>query len=267
MKKIFDLMKVDLITMNGGKNNMKIIAALITVFCGFTGFCISPIAGVECPFLISAFFVPMLFRNEIKYHSGKLWGLLPVGRRDLVNARFLLVLGLYTILSLLFYLLMLLSLVFKPYYLLFGADAKNMDIISLLAESSGGSLTALGVFNLVYLSGFSVGLMTAAGSLRNYFKNPKRFELSLSLGQKNKASEKDHGIGLLVFAVILLLWMLIVCGILPIGPAAAVIIQLFAQLAGAANGFLLGAVLVTMAAFSAIYKYICTVLEYDEKEL
>ncbi|MDE7302131.1 MAG: ABC-2 transporter permease [Oscillospiraceae bacterium] len=267
MKKIFDLMKVDLITMNGGKNNLKIIAVLIVVFCGFTGFCISPIAGVECPFLMSAFFVPMLFRNEQKYHSGKLWGLLPVSRRDLVNARFLLVLGLYTISSLLFYLLMLISFVFKPYYLLFGADAENMDIISLLAKSSGGSLTALGVFNLVYISGFSVGLIIAAGSLRNYFNDPDSLELSLSLGKKHKARKKYHGIELSVFAVILLLWALIVSGILPIGPTAAVIIQLFAQLAGAANGFLLGAVFITMAVFQAVYKYICTVLEYDEQEL
>ena len=259
-------MKVDLITMNGGKNSMKMVAVLIVVLCGFTGFCISPIAGVECPFLMGAFFVPMLFRNEMKYHSSKLWGLLPIGRRELVNARFLLVLGLYTISSLLFYLLMLLSLIFKPYYLFFGEDAEKMDIISLLVKRSGGALTALGVFNLIYFAGFAIGMMLAAGILRNYFKDPERFELSLSLGKANKAHKKDYSIELLVFAVILL-WVLTVSGILPIGSAAAVIIQLFAQLAGAANGFLLCTVLVTMAVFSAIYAYICTVLEYDEKEL
>ena len=175
-------MKVDLITMNGEKNSMKTLAVTMIVFWGGMGFLISPIAGVECPCLMSAFFVPMLFLNERRYHSGKLCGLLPVSRRDLVNARFLLVLGLYTISSLLFYLLMLISFVFKPYYLLFGADAENMDIILLLAKSSEGSLTALGVFNLVYISGFSVGLIIAAGSLRNYFNDPDSLELSLSLG-------------------------------------------------------------------------------------
>ncbi|MDE5859654.1 MAG: ABC-2 transporter permease [Oscillospiraceae bacterium] len=266
MKKLFDLMKVDLITMNGGKNSMKMIAVLIIVLCGFTGFCISPIAGVECPFLMGAFFVPMLFRNEMKYHSGKLWGLLPISRRELVNARFLLVLGLYPISSLLFYLLMLLSLAFKPYYLFFGEDAEKMDIIALLAEHSGGALTAVGLFNLIYSAGFAIGMILASGILRNYFKDPERFELSLSLGKVNKAHKKDYRMELLVFAVILL-WVLTVSGILPIGSAAAVIIQLFAQLAMAANGFLLGTVLVTMAVFSAIYAYICTVLEYDEKEL
>lgn len=259
-------MKVDVITMNGGKNNMKTLAVLMVVFCGGMGFFISPIAGVDCPFLMGAFFVPMLFQNELKYHSGKLWGLLPIRRRDLVNARFLLVLGLYTGSSLLFYLLMLLSLVFKPYYLLFGENAEKFDIIALVAERSGGALTSLGAFNLIYFAVFAIGMMAAAGSLRNYFKDPERFERSLSLGKVHKAAKKIYFIALFVFAVILLL-VLIVGGVLPIGTAADVIIQLVAQLVGAANGFLLGAVLVTMAVFSAIYKYVCTVLEYDEKEL
>lgn len=266
MKKLFDLMKVDLITMNGEKNSMKTLAVTMIVFCGGMGFLISPIAGVFCPFLMGAFFVPMLFQNELKYHSGKLWGLLPVGRRDLVNARFLMVLGFYTGSSLLFYLLMLPSLVFKPYYLLFGENAEKLDIISLFAERSGGALTVFGVFNLIYFAGFAIGMMVAAGSLRNYFKDPERFERSLSLGKIRKAAKKEYVIALSIFAVILL-FVLIVSGILPTGSVAAVIIQLFTQLAGAANGFLLGAVLVTMAVFSAIYKYICTVLEYDEKEL
>jgi len=61
--------------------------------------------------------------------------------------------------------------------------------------------------------------------------------------------------------------VLTVSDILRIKPALAVIVQLFMQLAQAANGFLLGAVLMTMAVFSAIYKYNCTIMEYDEKEL
>lgn len=263
MKKLFDLMKVDLITMNGGKNRMKTLAVLMIVFCGGMGFCISPITGVYCPFLMGAFFGPMLFQNELKYHSDKLWGLLPIRRRDLVSARFLLNLGLYTVSSFLFYLLMLLSLVFKPYDLIFGEDA--VDIIAQLAQRSGGALTVLGVFNLIYLAGFAIGMMVAAGSLRNCFKYPERFDPSQSLGKARKTEE--NAILSLFLIAVLMLWVLIVIGVLPIGTAAAVIIQLFAQLAGAANGFLLGAVLVTMAVFSAIYKYICTVLEYDEREL
>lgn len=266
MKKLFDLMKVDLITMNGTKNSMKTLIVVIIVFFGGMGFCISPIEGVCCPLLIGAFFVPMLFQNELKYHSGKLWTILPIRRRDLVNARFLLILGLYTISSFLFYLLMLLSLILKPYYFFWGEDAEKLDIITLLAEGSGGTLTAFGVFNLIYLAVYAFGMMTASRILRNYFKDPERIEGLLSFSKIKKTRKKEYLLALLIFAVILL-WVLIVSGILPLGSVAAVIIQLFSQLAGAANGALFGAVLVTMAAFSAIYKYTCTVLEYDEKEL
>lgn len=259
-------MKVDLITMNGGKNSMKTLIIIIIVFFGGMGFCISPIEGVCCPFLMGAFFVPMLFQNELKYHSGKLWTILPIRRRDLVNARFLLVLGLYTISSILFYLLMLLSLILKPYYFFWGEDAENMDIIMLLAKSSGGTLSVFGVFNLIYLAVFAFGMMTAAGTLRKYFKDSERIAGLLSFSKIQKTRKTEYILALLVFAVILL-WVLIVSGLLPLGSVAAIFIQLFSQLAEAANGILLGAVFVTMAVFSAIYKYTCTVLEYDEKEL
>ncbi len=261
MRKILDLMRVDLITMNGGKNNMKTILVLMLIIFGGLGFLFSPIVGLYCPMVMGGFFVPMLFHNELKYHSEKLWGLLPIRRRDLVNARFLFATTLYTALSFIFYFLMLLALNLKSYYILIGEQAEHLDFIAILVQRSGGSLTELGLFNLMYFGAFSFGLIVMTGSLRKHFKDSKTTELSLK-----KASKKEYVYLLLVLAA-LLLWVLIVSGFFPLGTAAAVIIQLFAQLVGAANGFLLGAVLVTIALFSAIYKYICTVLEYDEKEL
>lgn len=261
MQRILDLMRIDLITMNGGKNSMKTLFVLMLLFCGVLGFLFSPLIGIYCPFLMGAFFVPMMFQNELKYHCDKLHSLLPIRRRDLVNARFLFATVFYTALSLIFYLIMLLSLNLKLYYIVFGDDAENMDIIALIAKQSGGSFTELGLFNLLYFAAFAVGMMVAAGNLRKHFKDNKTIDLSLK-----KATKKDYVYFLLIFALVLL-WVLIVSGVLPLGSLAAIIIQLFTQLAGAANGTLLGAVLVTIAVFSAIYKYICTVLEYDEKEL
>ena len=240
---------------------MKTIFVLMFLFCGVIGFLFSPLIGLYCPLLMGAFFVSMMFQNELKYHSDKLHSLLPIRRRDLVNARFLFTTVLYTALSLIFYLIMLLALKLKIYYLIMGDDAENVDIISLLVQQSGGSFTEFGLFNLLYFAAFSFGLINMSGSLRKHFKDSKTIDLSLK-----KATKKDYVYFLLIF-VLILLWVLVVSDVLPLGSLAAIIIQLFAQLAGAANGFLLGAVLVTMAVFSAIYKYICTVLEYDEKEL
>lgn len=264
MKKIIDLMKADLITMNGGENSLRSVAVLIIIFCVGGGYCISPLAGVCCPFLMGTFLVPMLFENEVKYHSEKLLGLLPIKRCDLVSARFLLVMGLYAASGILFYLLMLPSLIFKPYYLFFEEDAGQLDIISLAVRATGGVLTEYGVFGLAYFTCFAVGMIIAAGSLRSYFKDSEKFDTSSDL---NGRPQKKYYIHALIAAAVMMLLFLTVSGILPLGSSALVIIQLLLQLAEAGNGFLLGAVFVAVAVFSAVYKYICTLLEYEEKEL
>ncbi len=243
---------------------MKSVAVLTILFFGGLGFVFSPLFGLFVPLMLGAFFVPMMFQNEQKYHSEKMFAVLPVGRSDLVKSRYILSIGLYVIVCIIFYLLMLLSLKLKPYYFMFGEDAEHVDVIHLLAQNSGGMMTDLGVFSLIYSVAFSFGLIVMSGSLRSYFKDSERFSAKLS-GKLKKADKKEYVYALIVFGVIII-WALIVSGILPLG-AAAVIIQLLIQLAQAANGFLLGAVFVTIAVFSAIYKYICTLLEYDEKEL
>lgn len=261
MQKILDLIRVDLVNMNGGKNNMKTILILLFVLFGALGFLFSPIVGLYCPLVTGGFFVPMMFRNEQKYHSDKLWGLLPIRRRDLVSARFLFAAAFYVAMFLVSYLLMLLSQRLKLYYLILGDGAKELDFIALSVQRSGGGFTELGIFNLLYFGAFSIGLIIMTRGLRNHFKGEKTIDFSLK-----KATKKEYVYFALIVAAILLV-VLIVSGVLPIGPAVVVFVQIFAQLAQAANGFLLGAVLVAIAVFSAIYKYVCTVLEYDEKEL
>lgn len=261
MRKTLDIMRVDLITMNGGKNNMKTILVLLLIIVGTLGFLFSPLVGVYCPLIIGGFFVPTLFGNELKYHSDKLWGLLPIRRRDLVGARFLFSAIFYTALFFVSYLLMLLAQKLKLYYLILGDGSEELDLIARIVRQSGGGFTELGLFNLLYFGAFSFGLIIMTGSLRKHFKDNKTIEVSLK-----KASKKEY-VYLLLSFVLILLFVLIVSGVLPIGSVALVFAQLFLELARATNGFLLGAVLVMIAVFSAIYKYICTALEYDEKEL
>ncbi|MDE7364878.1 MAG: ABC-2 transporter permease [Ruminococcus sp.] len=261
MKKLFDLMKVDFITMNGGKNNMRTIFIFLFIFCGLFGFLITPIFGIYCPMLMGGLFVPTVFKNERKYHSEKLHCLLPVKKQDVVKARFMMILGLYTILSLLFYMLMLIAIIFNTYYLFWGEEAMDLEFLTLLAECSGGTFTKFSLFNLIYLVAFAFGMMMAAGTLRKHFKDNKTMELSFK-----KITKKEYIIFLAV-VVMLIIWVMIVSGILPVGTAVSVLMQLVIQLAESGGGFLLGAILLTMALFSVSYKYICTVLEYDEKEL
>ncbi len=261
--KLLDLMHADLITMNGGKNNMRTTLIVSILFFGAAGFLFSPLMGMYVPLILGGFFVPMVFNNEMKYHSERMYVVLPIARKDLVRSRFLMSITLFTAASLLFYLLMLLSIHLKPYYFFFGEDAEHMDIIRLYAESFG--MTETGVLGLWYSVVFSFGLQLISGNLRKYFKNSQDFTATLSGGFR-KMNKKEKGYLLLALVIILFL-VLSVTDILPIKSVIAPVQQLLIQLAGAADGFLLGAVLVTMAVFYSVYNYICTILEYDEKEL
>lgn len=267
-KKILDIIRSDFTTMNGGKNNLRLSLVLSAVIFGGLGFVFSPIVGLYVPLIISSFFVPMIFQNEMKYHCEKLYSLLPIERKDLVRSRFVMSVVLYTAFSLMFYLLMLLSLKIKPYYFILGEESENADVIRIIAQKSG-VMTELGVFDLVYFAAFSIGLMTLSGNLKKYFMDSQTFEALFS-GEIRKNGKKQRLNVILMFVVIAavcVLTAMIISGYIPLGTAGVVILQLIVQLASAANGFLFGAVFLSIAVMTAVYKYICTVLEYDEKEL
>ena len=261
IQKIKNLMHADFITMNGGKQSMKTIAVILFIFFGGLGFAASPLAGLYVPIILGGLFVPMLFHNEMKYKSEKMYSILPIERRDLVRSRFIISVGLYFAVSFVFYLLMLLSMKLGLYLPSDGNE--NFDALSMLINLYGGGFTKLGMFNLLYFAAFSFGLIIMSGNLRKYFRNSEHFA---ALGQLKKAKKEEYFLAALIFSIIILL-VLTVSGILPFGTAVSVINQLLSQLANAANGFLLGAVLIAVAVMSMIYKYTCTILEYDKREM
>ena len=265
--KTLDLIRVDLITMNGGKNSMRTVFVLVFIFVGVMGFLFSPTFGLLCPLLTGSFFVTMMFQNELKYHSEKMFCVIPINRRDLVNARFLLTVGLYTAQFVIFYLLMLLSMKLKIYSIIFGDESAEFDRIAYLASVSGNMFTELGLFNLFYFSAYSFGLMGSAGQLRKYFKNSEAFSGTLTLGTKKDEVRRQELIAAMIVLGVMLAAVLVIADILPIIPILLPIFATLLQLAQAADGFLLSAVMVAVSVLTAVYKYVCTVVEYDEKEL
>ena len=260
-KKLSDLIHNDIITMNGGKNNVRGIVVLISVMFGAMGFFVSPIAGVYCPFEFGCFFVPMIFQNEQKYHSEKMYSVLPIERKDLVRSRFILTVGIYTIMSALFYILMLISMKLGLYVKVMD----NEDIMDMMLRGLPG-FSKLGFFNVIYFTSFTIGLTLSSSALRKYFSDGKSVIASVSMTNMKKAGKGEIFMG--VFIVLLIvLYALVISGIIPLGSVALLIIQVFLQLAQTADGFLLGAVIISLGVFSMIYKYICTLLEYEVKEL
>ncbi|MCR4644727.1 MAG: ABC-2 transporter permease [Oscillospiraceae bacterium] len=270
-----EIIRVDRITMQGGKgNNMKLILIVCSGLFGGLGFFVSPLMGLYLPFLLAGFFVPMLFQNEIKYHSTRLWALLPIRRRDLVNARFLMVYGLYAIVSTVIYLLMVLALYLRPWRLIYtgiegsSEGVENTEIVSMLASKLG--LSPIGLFNLLFFACTALGIVWIATSLRSYFRDESIFSSALQLGKSGKRKKKQSGSEIVLALIIVvptLLWVGMVTEILPAGKVAAVFLYLGMQLMQAADGFLLAATFLFCAIFHALYNYIATVLEYDVRDL
>ena len=259
--RIRDIIRVDLVMMKGGKSSMKLCAILSVLLFGAMGFCVSPLAGLYLPFLLSAFFVPMLFHNEMKYHSEKLWSLLPIERSDLVNARYLLSFALYTAGCLAVYLLMLLAMALR----LWRYMDMEYDVVGMMAEKTGN--TPLGLFNVCYFGVFACGLALMASSLRKYFRDSQAFSAMYIVGAQMKKSNQKEILSAAVILSILAVWVLIAAGILPVGDFLLTLLALLMQLVQAADGFLLGAVCITVGVFQIAYAYVCTILEYDVKEL
>lgn len=263
-----NLIRADLITMNGSSSNLNKILVVLMLLTLVIGFLLTPVFAAALPTMTGTFFVGMLVQNEVKYHGEKLYCVLPVSRRELVRSRFLLSVGGYLAGALILYVLMLLAIRLKTYYLLDPESAPEIDLLRLFAARSGGSMTEYGAFNLCFFTSFALGLKLLGMSLHRYFRDNSAFSALGGMDglQLRRPKKKELLHYLLIFGL-LLLFVLFVTDMLPIGTAGSMFFLLLMQLAMAADGVLFCAVLVALASFSVIYKYIRTQLEYEEKEL
>lgn len=257
MKKIRNIIHADLITMKGGEKGF-ILASVFLVY--FIVFLVTPLygcLGMAIPMLIVT---STLFKNEMKYHSQKMYSVLPVKRTELVNTRFIFCTLIYLASGIITYIVMLISFRVKLYSTLMG---ENFDIIKLVSDSSGGTLSETSLFNLVFFSAFSLGLGFLGSIIRNYFKNPESAGPSVSLRTPDK---KEIRMAVFAFALIIFV-ILLVTGVIPAGSVITVITTLFLNLASAADGIIAGIVFSVIGLLMFFYNYICTILEYGVREL
>ncbi len=256
MKILLDLIKADLMIINGTKSSMKSLFLLIIVFAVGGGIFFSPLVMLMMMFMIAAMFVPMVFQMQTQSHCENMFSLLPIERKDLVRARFLFMIGLYTGLSVMMYLVMLLSLRLNIF-----ESVQDVDYDALLQEWGIG-FSFFEICNLGFLAAFTAGMGLMTFQLRQYFRNSEQF----ADDELNRFSVKQIIIvGLLSIVGVVIL--LTASGEIALSAALSLIIQLFMQLITAADGALLVAVLFVIAGFEGAYNYICTVLEYDAKDL
>ena len=266
LKRIRDLIRTDLITMQGGKNNVTALAVTILLIFGGGGFFVSPLFGVMIPPLIAGFLPTVIFTNEVKYRSTKLWALLPVSRRDLVRSRFTLLLGAFLVSSGVFYALMRLSLALRLY-----RETQEFEILEKMAEVTGRS--AVWVLNMWFLVCFVIGLYAAANGLHSYFKDTQAFGRMMGVktdGAKTQKSLKQtivSNAGAVFFLAVWLLAMGAMIGMIPVGSVVLLAADLIVSVAQVADGRLLGIVLLAAGILEVIYQYAASVMDYEDREL
>ena len=244
-KRLFSLIRSDLIMMNGGKNSLKLLVVILCLTFGAMVF-IAPFMAILVPPLMSFFFVPMLFGNEMKYHSEKMNAVLPVSRKDVVNSRFLLTMTFYAGISLLFYVLM---------------------ILAVINQQRQGVILFLSSFNAPYAAAFAIGAVIISDKLRKLFSDSRKTSITAKTGGIRKAGMKEYIRALVISGVLIFIFLLVFADLLPAVPALGFVIGLLMILEKTADGILLLAASLTIAGLTVAYRYICTVCEYEDKEL
>lgn len=243
--RLLSLIRADLITMNGGRNSLKLVVLIMCLAFGAMTY-FAPFMAVLVPPLVSFFFVPMLFGNELKYHSERLNTVLPVSRRDIVDSRFILTLSFYCGTSVLFYVLMALA---------------------VLNQQRQGIIISLSDISPFYLAAFTIGAVIISGKLRKHFANSRAMTMTSETGGIRRAKKREYVYAVIMAAMLILLCLLIFSDVLPAVPTLSLIVHFLGILGEAAGGLLLAVLFLTAAAFPVVYKYICTVCEYEDKEL
>ena len=265
-QKIMDIIKADIITMNGSKNSMTTTLVMSIIMTIVSGFCINPAAGTMGCFMIGGLIVPTMFNSEMKNHGERLYGIIPVERKELVTSRFIFCTAVFFIAEIVIYLMMLISLKTQLYNRIF--ENGELDFLKIVSDMTENRMSPTGFFNLVYFASYSFGLKMMAWSLRSYLSDSKKYAqqiMEATMGN-SKMSKKDVITGVFVLAI-LVVFILLLLGVIKITAAIAVVVTLLFQLAQAANGLFLGLIFIIEALFLLIYCYISALLTYEEKDI
>ena len=251
MQTYIDIIRADIIMMNGAKNSMRPLIILMLVFGAAVGLFIDPMGIYLCMLIAAAGFVPTIFQVQGKNNCEKLYSLLPISRKQLVTARFIFAIASYAAVSAVMFTIMKISFAAGVY--------KNAGFWDAFIQNFGISIDK--IYDTLFFIIFAAGAVITGASLKSWFSNSN---MDTAAGKKIKPKT---AIAILVFLFAYIFIMLFFSGMIPLDAAAAVVLQLIIQLVTAADGLLFCAVMTALAGFSAMYNYVCTVLEYDDKDM
>lgn len=259
MKKIIDLMRVDLISAKGRNKGRFIVMLVLTAMFVGIGFLTESIFMEFSIIVIGVMLVPFITMAEKTHNAGKIFTVIPIDRKSLVISRFALTTVIYTVFSAIIFIL---YLIMEKFSSLHGLTISK-DINELYEKTSGFGtgiqLKALetSMFWLI----FAVTLMVMAGQLRKYFKkglSSKNNSMLLSFLKVLGGIALVYAIG----AVIILIFNVDI-----LKPAFIVYMNMILALAAPMNGLLLSIVFIFIGFGFTLYQLVCSAVDYEAREL
>ena len=104
------LIRLDLIALSGRQKRMIPVMILLLLIGAAGAILIEPAIMLICMMIVSGMFPGLLFRTEESAHSSRVFTILPVARKEVVSARFLLLTSLLLTVSVISFAVMMLSL-------------------------------------------------------------------------------------------------------------------------------------------------------------
>ncbi len=259
MKKIIDLMRVDLISAKGrNKGKFLLILAMTAIFVAI-GMLTEAIFMVFSIVVLGVMLVPFITMAEKTHNAGKILTVIPIDRKSIVISRFAMTTGIYTVFSAVVFILYLIMEKFSDFH----GTTLSRDVNEMYEKTSGfgTGIQMKAMENSIFWFIFAVTLMVMAGQHRKYFKK--------GISSKNNS--------LLLSFLKFLGGIALVCGVSAVivfifnidilKPTLVVLINMLMALAAPMNGLLLSIALIFIGFGFTLYQLVCSVVDYEAREL
>lgn len=254
MKTIIDLMRVDLIALNGKKTGTFRTMVILFIMCAVISISFMPVFLAVYVFVAAILITPMIINQEIRSEYGKTFCILPADRNSVVFARFLLTVSLLSAVSIVLY-------IFMQGFLASGINKQATEEIIEVFDMLGISVSVSEFHNVTFSAAFMIGIMIMSKRLRNYFKNG-------AVSKKNSLLRNVLK-GIFIYIIFMIAGtVLIYASSVPFIQTVFILIYtILSALSGPADGVLLCLIFLAAGYGMAVYQAVCAGLEYDEREL
>lgn len=259
MKKMIDLMRVDLISAKGRNKARVFVMLLLTAMFVVMGLLTEAIFMVFSIVVLGVMLVPFITMAEKTHNAGKIFSVIPTDRKSIVISRFALTTGIYTVFSAIIFILYLIMEKFSEFHEI--TISKDVRDVYEVSHGFGTGVQMKALENSMFWLVFAVTLIVMAGQHRRYFKkgiSSKSNSLLISF-------LKILGGIALFYAIATVINLIFNVDILK--PVLIVLLNMIMALAAPMNGLLLSIVLIFIGFGFTLYQLVCSVVDYEAREL